>query len=268
MQKDMTKIIFFDIDGTLVSLKTHRTAPMVKEAIKRLQDKGILCFVASGRSMKAINDMPISDIDFDGYITLNGQLGYMKDRQTTIYEFPFDQKTTSSLVKVFDEKKISLMLVEKERSYHNIISEKTITTYRMLGSKSDLDIPGCDTYQGAAIFQAYTYVDPKSDDQSYKEYLPKDGITYKSWATGCIDIVRSDISKVEGIKKILEYYDISKDATMAFGDAGNDIEMLGFCAISVAMGNADTSIKKIADYVTTDVDDKGVYKALAHFGLI
>ena len=55
---------------------------------------------------------------------------------------------------------------------------------------------------------------------------------------------------------------------MAFGDGGNDIEMLRHVGIGVAMGNAKDEVKACADYVTTSVDDDGIVNALRHFGVI
>ena len=55
---------------------------------------------------------------------------------------------------------------------------------------------------------------------------------------------------------------------MAFGDGGNDIVMLQSAPIGVAMGNAWTETKEVADYITTDVDDNGIWNALVHYGLI
>ena len=55
---------------------------------------------------------------------------------------------------------------------------------------------------------------------------------------------------------------------MAFGDGGNDSGMLRHAGIGVAMGNANEEVKAAADYVTTSVDEDGIYKALKHFGVI
>ena len=55
---------------------------------------------------------------------------------------------------------------------------------------------------------------------------------------------------------------------MAFGDAENDIDMLKAVGIGVAMGNGGDCVRKIADYVTSDVDDDGIGKALRHFHVI
>ena len=55
---------------------------------------------------------------------------------------------------------------------------------------------------------------------------------------------------------------------MSFGDGGNDISMLKFTKIGIAMGNANDSLKEVADYITEDVDNHGIEKALIHFGVL
>ena len=66
----------------------------------------------------------------------------------------------------------------------------------------------------------------------------------------------------------MEKYGISLEETMAFGDGENDMDMLKFVQVGVAMGNADEAVKTSADYVTAHIDEDGVAKALHHFGLI
>ena len=75
-------------------------------------------------------------------------------------------------------------------------------------------------------------------------------------------------TKQNGIDQFLKYYDIDLSETMAFGDGGNDIQMLEHVNISVAMGNAHDDVKKIAHYITDSVDDNGIVHALQHFNLI
>ena len=61
---------------------------------------------------------------------------------------------------------------------------------------------------------------------------------------------------------------IRQEEMIAFGDGENDMEMLQFAGIGVAMGNAEAEVKALADYVTADIDDDGIWKACKHFGLI
>ena len=67
---------------------------------------------------------------------------------------------------------------------------------------------------------------------------------------------------------LLEHYGISRDEIIAFGDGDNDVEMLAFAGIGVAMGNGTAAVKKAADYITDDIDEGGIYNALVHFGVI
>ena len=70
---------------------------------------------------------------------------------------------------------------------------------------------------------------------------------------------------------LVQYLDengLKREEIMAFGDGENDIDMLKFAGIGVAMGNASDEVKAAADYVTDSVDADGIAKALKHFGLI
>ena len=60
----------------------------------------------------------------------------------------------------------------------------------------------------------------------------------------------------------------TKEEIMAFGDAENDIDMLEYAGIGIAMGNGDDGVKAVADFVTRDIDEDGIAYALKHFGLI
>lgn len=71
-----------------------------------------------------------------------------------------------------------------------------------------------------------------------------------------------------GIQKLLEHYHLNADSIMAFGDGDNDVDMLEFARIGVAMGNASQKAKKAADYITTDIDSDGISHALKYFGLV
>ena len=80
--------------------------------------------------------------------------------------------------------------------------------------------------------------------------------------------------KSKGIKTFLatgrhfeELEDLGMDG-IAFGDGENDLDMIQFAGIGVAMGNAVAETKAVADYVTTAIDDNGIWNACKHFGLI
>ena len=92
--------------------------------------------------------------------------------------------------------------------------------------------------------------------------------TCTRWHPDAMDIIPATGGKGIGTKKILEYFGFSADEAMAFGDGGNDKDMLETVGCGIAMGNAVESVKQVANYVTKPVSEDGVYWALKHFNLI
>ena len=82
------------------------------------------------------------------------------------------------------------------------------------------------------------------------------------------DLGVKDITKAHAIDALLEYLGADIEDTYAFGDAKIDIPMLDYCHIGVAMGSGGDEIKAMADYITDDVDQDGLYNAFVRFGLI
>ena len=88
------------------------------------------------------------------------------------------------------------------------------------------------------------------------------------WYPLFTDIIPQGSHKGVGMDKILAYYNILPDETMAFGDGGNDMTMLRQAGTGIAMGNAEDKVKAIADYVTDTVDADGIYKTLKKLGVL
>ena len=82
------------------------------------------------------------------------------------------------------------------------------------------------------------------------------------------EITMKGINKSYGMRKYLELHGLSREDTIAFGDGPNDLDMIEYAGIGVAMGNARQELKDIADYVTKDISDNGIKYAMEHFGLI
>ena len=82
------------------------------------------------------------------------------------------------------------------------------------------------------------------------------------------DINMRGNNKQHGIDLVAAHYGIALRDTVAFGDGGNDISMLRHAGTGVAMGNASDAVKQSADYVTDDIDNDGIAKALKHLGLL
>ena len=256
----MIKVVFFDVDGTLVSHTKGEVPVSTRKAVSRLKEKGIRCVIATGRYMGELEKLPVRDIAFDAYITLNGQLCLDQD-QSVLSGAALTGADKEQIIRLFERKEIPVLLVEKERMYINFVNKKVEKAQREISS----NIPDTGEYGGGEIYQAIAYVE-KEKEGELKSILPDCRIT--RWNDRAVDIISRGGGKVVGIKQYLEENDILPQETMAFGDGENDIEMLEAAGIGIAMGNADDIVKKSADYVTDSVDNDGIGKALRYFQII
>lgn len=256
----MIKAVFFDVDGTLYSHTTGSISESTRRALEMLKKKDIKYYVATGRHMLELQDMPVLDIVYDGYITLNGQL-CLDEKKQFFYGKAIDGTEKECLVRLFKEKVFPIMFIEENRMYMNFINQLVIDAQTDISTA----IADVEDYQDGNIYMAVAYL-PKEEEESLKKQLP--GCKITRWNKNAIDIISSTGGKINGIKQYLKQNNWSVDEIMAFGDAENDMEMLAFAKVGVAMGNAEQYVKEHADYVTKSVDDRGVEYALKQYGII
>lgn len=258
----MIKALFFDIDGTLVSFKTHRMPESTKKAIAEVRKRGIKVFVATGRHFSAINNL--EDTIFDGYITMNGCY-CLAGTDKVIFKQCIPQKDILSFIDYL--KNVSTfpcMFIEEKAMTFNMIDREVEDLLELLKFK-EIPIKPLDYFRDKEIFQLTAFFKEEQDNEVMKS-LPN--CIQMRWFPTFADVIKSGVDKGVGIDKIGEYFGFKASEAIAFGDGGNDIEMLKHAKIGVAMGNAKDPVKEIADYVTDDVDNDGVMKALKHFNLI
>ena len=257
---DEIKAIFFDVDETLVCHKNNQVCASTRAALDQLKEKGVFRVVATGRHLSELDTLPVSDIAFDGYITLNGQLCYDGNRNLT-FGNAIEGPQKEALVRLFEEKPFPIMLIEKDRMYINEIDDRVLEAQNAMSAW----IPRVGSYTGETIYQAVAFVSPDQKEM-LTDLLPGCHVTY--WNTWAVDIVPGCAGKVSGIRRFLEENRIRREQTMAFGDGENDRDMLAFVKLGIAVGNAEDSVKQAADYVTASIDEDGISLALRHFGIL
>lgn len=256
----MIKAAFFDVDGTLLSHKSRQVPPSTRAALQKLKAAGIQCIVATGRQIKEMQKLPVGDISFDGYITLNGQL-LLDENKNVLFGTPITGKAKEFLIRLYTEKAIPALMVEQEDVYLNFVDDRVIRVQAAISSA----IPPLGEYTGKDIYQVCAYL--AEGEEAILAPIAGECVMTR-WDLGGLDIIAKGGGKVTGIRRYLEANGISPEETIAFGDGENDMEMLKFAGIGIAMGNAWENVKACADYVTADIDDNGIEKALKHFGLI
>lgn len=254
------KAVFFDVDGTLLSHRLGDVPASARRAVEALRAKGIRCLIASGRHREEIRRLPVENMTFDGYLTLNGQLCMDADGEIFWAE-PITGIAKERILEAFHSKETAVMLVEKDTMYLNLVNDRV----RKAQADISTPIPPLGAYTGNPVYQAVAYVNGE-EEKAFSRMVP--GCMITRWNPNGIDMIRSSGGKEAGIRTYLEKMGISREETMAFGDAQNDLQMLSFAGIGVAMGNAAPEIRAQADYVTDSVEEDGIEKGLKHFGLI
>lgn len=262
MQTKSIEAVFFDIDGTLMSFKTHEVAASTEEAIAQLQAKGIKTILSTGRSINSIDH--VKYLNFDGYITFNG--GYCVSKEGDIlFKKVIESQDIEAVLEFAKEDSLSFSLMsEREVTIHNVTPE-------IAGLYAQLNLPvpklvDLSSVQTDSILQANIFLGPQEEVEFMKSVMPNSIAT--RWTSLFADVNPLGQSKRVGIDIFCDYFGIDINRTMAFGDGGNDITMLKHVNIGVAMGNANQEVKDIADHVTDDVDSNGIWNALKHYGVL
>lgn len=256
----MIKAVFFDVDGTLISHTNNDIPASTLEALYALRKEGILLFLATGRHISELARQPLHGFPFDGYITQTGQLCYDRDFHV-LFADPISQRDTEKLTAIFNEKRIPLVLINNKKLYINIVTDAVITTQEAI----DTPIPDIGEYHGEELFGA-TVFGTKEEIAMVVSRL--EGCKQSSWHSLASDIILSCSGKVQGIEKMMKHFNLRQQEIMSFGDSDNDVDMVKYAAIGVAMGNGTTAVIDAANHTTSSVDEDGVRQALLHFGLI
>lgn len=256
----MIKAAFFDIDGTLLSFRTHQVSLGTVRAFEALHAQGVRTFISSGRPKVLIPNMPVS---FDGYVTMNGGYCFVDDQ--VLLRNPIPQVETDRWLHYAEDNHLCTMLFTEHDMAVNTLEDSVANAIR---NQLEFEMPPLvpiERMYGSEVFQIIAVM-PASRDAEVLDLLPH--CRLPRWHPQFSDLVHMDNSKAVGIESILNHFGIGREECIAFGDGGNDIEMLQYCGIGVAMGNADDTVKACADYVTTSVDEEGIEQALIDLHII
>ena len=250
------KIIFFDIDGTLIDVNKKAISDKTVEALLRLKDNGIKICIATGRAPGSVPKF--EEIEFDAYLTFNGS--YCFNEKEAILSTPIPKDDVMKIVANAARINRATSIANGERVVANGVDDDIVQYFAF----AKLEVPVSDDFDEVLNDEIYQIMMGGTKEE-YDEIL-RDTKNAKitSWWDRGVDIIPSNSGKGKGIEAILEYYGIDRSESMAFGDGGNDIEMLQ----TVAMGNALDHVKEVADEICGTSADDGIYHYCLENGLI
>ena len=273
------KYIFLDIDGTLHSTKINDIPKSALLAIKRAKENGNKIFLCTGRAL-AVSKLFL-DFDVDGFIFSAGSLVYIDGKK--VFEKTMNRETLKYLMDMADKLEVGICIEGYEKAYYDDRGYQSLIKYfskgRSIEETEKIMLDNC-----YYPMKCYDYKDPVSKAIIYgnsfehiykfKDILPDSlkgvlAFADEEQSNFGLEITDKYINKATGIQHVLnQYSNVTFNDVVAIGDSANDIDMIKAASIGIAMGNAAISLKEVADFISSDILDDGVYKAFEYYGLI
>jgi Cof subfamily protein (haloacid dehalogenase superfamily) len=268
MEENMYKLIALDMDGTL--LREDKTISKATfTAIKNAKAKGVKVVLATGRPAKGIKtylkelDLISNDdyaVAFNGAIVENTKTGEIIAENVMLLD---------------DLKYLYTLSQELNVNIHALTHNSCITPkwnkYSQLEgdmNKIPLDIVDFSTLDESNVIVKIMYIDEPPvlqsaidnlSDEVYEKYTVVRSAPY------FLEFLNKKVNKGVGVELLTKNLGFSPKEIICVGDAGNDIDMIKYAGLGVAMGNAFPEVKEIADYVTCTNEEDGVAKVINKF---
>ncbi len=274
---------FLDVDGTLVDYH-NRIPESAIRAIRQARENGHLVYVCTGRS-RAEMQPELWEIGLDGMIGGNGS--YVEHQDQVIMHQLLSEEDSRAIVDWLHERGLEFYLESNNGLFASENfrerARETLRIYSMNKGKTAEEVADQeveDVIHGM-IFDGQLYrndlnkvsfvLDSYQDHLDSKQAFPQ--LVANTWggrgeSALFGDLGVKDIDKAHVISVLLDYLGASQADTIAFGDAKIDISMLDYCAVGVAMGNGGAEILAMADMITDDVEEDGLYNAFERLGLL
>lgn len=279
----MSKAIFLDVDGTLVDYDNTIPESAIT-AIRQARQNGHRVYVCTGRS-RAEMQPEIWDIGIDGMIGGNGS--YVEDQGQVIMHQLISKEDTKHIVDWLHSRGLEFYLESNNGLFASenfrdaarpVLREYSLRKGRTQEEVKDQEaedalhglVYGGELYRDDLNKVSFILSDYQDHLDSIEEFPNLEAHTWGGRGETALfgDLGVKDINKAHAIDVLLNHLGVDRQDTIAFGDAKIDIPMLDYCQIGVSMGNGGPEILAMADMVTDDVAEDGLYNAFAKLGLL
>lgn len=265
------KVIVLDLDGTLTN-RDKVITPKTKQVLMEAQEQGKIVVLASGRPTYGI--MPLAKElhleNYGGYVlSFNG--GMITDCKTreVIFERQLPAEINEKILGLAEKERVDILTYEGEE----IITDNPECPYAIKEAQiNHLNIRKIEDMKAHITFSVPKYL--MLDDGDYlamveprvKAALGKNFSVYRS-EPFFLEIMPKGIDKAQSLARLLEVLDIPVEQMIACGDGYNDLSMIEFAGLGVAMENAVLPVRTAADYVTYSNNEDGVAHVVEKFML-
>ncbi|MFP4078119.1 MAG: Cof-type HAD-IIB family hydrolase [Candidatus Izemoplasmataceae bacterium] len=258
----MRKLIFLDLDGTILDHSTHTIPKSAKQAIDQARTNGHDVILATGRPPSLMGRL-LEEIHFDAVVGANGRYITYKDK--VLHKDAIPRTLLESFIKDADEDGVELSFLGTKDFFTMRESSEyavRLSEYYHLPHPKYVEDPGVLN----DVLQVILFFDDLEIVEKYQTKYPD--LDFNLSSPFSADVNTKDGLKEIGIDVFTEYLGVPVSQTVAIGDSYNDISMIEHAGIGVAMGNGCEPLKEVADHVTDTVSNDGLYKAFKTLKLI
>ena len=254
------KIVFFDVDGTLINYEDGCIESTTKNALHKLKNKGIRLVAATGRPLSMCHSL--RELGIETFITANG--AYVQHGDKIIYASPIAHEIVQSVKAFADDNHHSLSFFTDQLSMNGVYQPATLQAMKETLSLVEYP-PMDDNILNKQVYLMCLYVN-NQDEQKYITQFPH--LTFERWHPMITNVLQVEVSKSIAVEAVLQYFKLRPEEAIAFGDGDNDIEMFKQVGYGIAMGNGSMALQKIADMITMKSTEDGIDYALRKLQLI
>ena len=259
-------VLFFDIDGTLLSEVTKEIPKSAIEALKKAKDNGHLLFINTGRTRCSL-PAEIKRFPFDGYLCGCGTC--LIYHEEVLFARSVPQERGRKILDKVTEHGLGCVAEGPEDVYFSKRMSRFdgLESTRRYFQEKGLGIE-CYIEDGGFVYdKLLVYADPKSDLEGFLKFIAEDMVAIDR-GKSTYEIIQKGYTKATACETILEKLGFTKEQAYVFGDSSNDLDMFRFARHAIALGRHDDVLEPYAEYVTKTVEDDGLAHAMEYYGLI
>ena len=263
-------LIALDMDGTLLN-SSLQIEKKTSSYLSYLEKQGHIVVIASGRPFRSIepyyNELGLTS----PCICYNGAYIYSSSHEFEKDAFFIPKEVCIDVVSSLDRSRLLNVMCENSSSMHLLHQDDVLGKYFFMDKIDIIYGELKDTLKDDPNIIIFRASDEKEDfKENITKAVEKHGLKIRFWSglSSFSEIYSPYVTKAHALNKIASYYHIKKENIIAFGDAPNDMDMLEYAGVGIAMGNAKEEVKEKADFVTDHIDEDGVLHAMEKFGLI
>lgn len=254
--KNKYKIIFVDIDWTILDHKIHDWDYESIDALKRAQEKGILVYIATARPYDSVLHTGLFDIFTpDGVICTNGGVAFINDELLFANEIP--ENIVKEVENIANHHDLVVEMSTNKGRYFTNDPNKWVDEYFKSYAET---IPPVIKGETSNISAMLLFAPSEMDEELIKELPPE--IRYYRFDLYGVDLCYFENDKGKAIKKVLNYLHIEKEATIGAGDDYGDLPMFDEVGVSISMGNGKEDVINRSTHKAETIHEHGLSKAL------